>query len=105
MSSSFLNFYEISHIPCSPNANDHTATELGLATVSIDGKHIKGGVGMNGQCYFGGLSVGGSYQSPTGQFPGQYSIFFLPNVAYAVGGQATVNNANTGKMQRMNFGL
>ena len=105
MSSSYLNFYEMAHIPCPQGNSQHEAAELGLAAVNVDGKAYRAGISVNGQCLSGGVTVNGTYMSPSQQWPGNYSVFFANNTKYAVGGWATANNNNAIKQSRMSFGL
>lgn len=103
--SSYLNFYEMSSIPCS-SESAHEIVSTGLAAVNIDGRHIQGGIKANGVCMSGGYSTEkyGLF-SPTGNWPSSGSMFFANNLSYAIGGVGVASSNNAVKLSRLSFGL
>jgi hypothetical protein len=94
MSSSYLNFYEMSHIPCANSPHNNEAAEMGIGAMNIDGNVVKGGVAVAGQCLVGGLTTQHGYMSASGQWPGPNIVMFGNNVPYAINGWASAHNAN-----------
>lgn len=108
MSSSYLNFYEMSHIPCGQTSPENrTKSELGLSHPNVDGKFVHGGFQVNNACHYGGVTIHnmGYVNSGTSTHPGNYTLWYADNVLYTVGGQGVASTANAIKLSKMQFPL
>ena len=89
MSSTYNSFYEQSYIPCSAS-HENAAAESGIGTANVDGKIIKAGQMINGQCRHGGDPKG------TG------TIIYMGggSLRYLSGGVGTADSANVARLLR-----
>lgn len=103
--SSYLNFYEMSAIPCS-GEEQHEYVTTGLKAVNVDGRAIGAGLMFNGKCHIGGISLPNvGYVSSTGNWPGNASMWYANNQKYSIGGVAVASSNNAVKLSRLSFGL
>jgi hypothetical protein len=107
MSYSYLTSYEMMHIPCPPNPQQHHDAELGLCALNVDGVCIYGGTMIGAKCYYGMLSAGGqgyhapgqTHKTPGGGDPdcpptsGKHTTWYTGNQKYSArAGQASATN-------------
>ena len=108
MSSSYLNFYEMSHIPCGyQTPHEKTTAEYGYSHPNVDGKHVYGGFKVNNACHYGGTTLHnmGYVNAGTHTNPGNYTLWYADNVMYTVGGQGVASTANAVKLSKLQFPL
>lgn len=103
------------HIPCPPDAQQHSDAEQGLCALNVDGRCIYGGRMIGAKCYTGQLSAGGKgYHVPghthnekggeneSGNCPpvvGPHSTWYTPNAKFSArGGQATATHSHAIKV-------
>lgn len=107
MSKSYLTHYEMMHIPCSKNLEDHHKAEQGKCTMNVDGVCISGGISVAGKCHTGLVSTPGKgYHNPKdpSASSGPYTVFYANNIKYAGnGGHTSGTNAHWTKPLRLSF--